>query len=70
LHWRAVEQRDVYERQLALLEALAMWTSEKREGRWVNTTGENIARISKTLEELDRLLAEYDPGSTAEGEKP
>jgi hypothetical protein len=38
---------------------MAMWISEKREGRWVNTTAENIARISKTLEELDRLLAEY-----------
>ncbi|MGZ3715853.1 MAG: hypothetical protein ACXVA4_10575 [Ktedonobacterales bacterium] len=53
------DQRELYERQLALMEAKAMWTREVRNGMTVDTTAESIERVKELMAELDDLLDEY-----------
>jgi hypothetical protein len=57
------EQREIYKRQIALMEANMMRTGEARDGKMVDTTAENIDRVKALLSELDDLLARYTKAS-------
>ena len=57
------EQREIYKRKIALMEANMMRTGETRDGKMVDTTAENIDRVKALLSELEDLLARYTKAS-------
>jgi hypothetical protein len=53
------DEQAVYSRQLDLMRAGTMQTSESRAGQMVDTTKESIIEIEKRTNELDRILDAY-----------
>ena len=53
------EEQAAYGRQLELMRAGTMRTSESRDGRMVDTTKESINEIERRTGELDRILDAY-----------
>ena len=52
------EQRSVYERQLALIEAKVQWSGEYHRERRIDRTAETAEIARKRIAELDELILE------------
>lgn len=59
------QQRETYERQIELMEAGRMRTSENSGAGMVDVTAKNVERSKEVVAELDRLLIDYESAEIA-----